>query len=274
MHQKPAGLLQTLEVAEWKWEHVTMDFVTHLLQTPQRHDAVWVIVDRLTKSAHFLAVRMTFTLKRFYRLYIREIVRLNGVPVSIVSNRDPRFMMHFWKGFQKAMGTRLTMSTAFHPQIDGQSERTIQVLEDMLRACVLDYKGSWEEHFPLVEFAYNNSYQANIQMAPYEALYGRPCRSLVCWTEVGESSITGPDLIRDTSEKVSMIQHRLLKAQSRQKSYADVRRRPLEFEVGDHVFLKVMPKRGVVRFDKCGKLSPRFIRPFDRRCRVRIGFTA
>ena len=137
------------------------------------------------------------------------------------------------------------------------------MLEDMLRACVLDHKGSWEGHLPLVEFAYNNIYQASIQMAPYEALYGRPCRSLLCWTEVGESSITGPDLIRDTFEKVSLIRQHLLMAQSRKKSYADVRRRPLEFEVGDHVFLKVMPKRGVVRFGKRGKLSSRFIRPFE-----------
>ena len=132
------------------------------------------------KSAHFLAVRMTFALERFCRLYIREVVRLHGVSVSIVSDRDPRFTAHFWKSFQKAMGTRLTMSTVFHPQTDGQSERTIHVLEDMLRACVLDHKGSWEEHFPLVEFTYNNSYQASIQMAPYEALYGRPCRSPLC----------------------------------------------------------------------------------------------
>ena len=113
--------------------------------------------------------------------------------------------MHFCKSFQKAMGTRLIMSTTFHPQTDGQSERNIQVLEDMLRACVLDHKRSWEEHLPLVAFAYNNSYQASIQMAPYEALYGRLCRSPLCWTDVGESSITGPDLIRDTSEKVSLI---------------------------------------------------------------------
>ena len=170
--------------------------------------------------------------------------------------------MHFWKSFQKAMGTLLTMSTVFHPQTDGQSEKTIQVLEDMLRACVLNHKGSWEEHLPLVEFAYNNNYQASIQMVPYEALYGRPCRSPLCWTEVGESSITGPDLIRDTSEKVSLIRQCLPMAQSWQKSYADVRRRPLEFEVRDHVFLKVMPKRGVGRFGKRGKLSPRFIGPF------------
>ena len=137
------------------------------------------------------------------------------------------------------------------------------MLEDMLRACVLDHKGSWEEHLPLVEFAYNNSYQASIQMAPYEASYGRLCRSPICWTEVGESSITGPNLIRDTFEKVSLIRQHLLTAQSRQKSYADVRRRPLAFEVRDHVFLKVMPKRGVVRFGKRGSLSPMFIGPFE-----------
>ena len=127
-----------------------------------------------------------------------------------MSDRDSRLTTHLWKSFQKAMGTRLTLSTTFQPQTHGPSERTIQVLEDMLRACVLDHKGSWEEHLPLVEFSYNNSYQASIQMAPYEALYGRPCRSSLCWTEVGESSITGPDMIRDTSEKVILIRQRIL----------------------------------------------------------------
>ena len=134
--------------------------------------------------------------------------------VSIVLDRDPRFVTHFWKSFQKAMRTQLTMSTTFHPQTDGRSERTIHILEDMLRACVMDLKGRWEEHLPLVEFSYNNNYQTSIQMAPYEALYRRPCRSPICWSEVGESSITGPDLIRDTSEKVGLIQKRFLTAQS------------------------------------------------------------
>ena len=153
-----------------------MDFVTQFPRTPQGHDGVWVIVDRITKSTHFLAMQMTFKFERFYRLYIREIIRLHGVPISIVSDRDPRFTIHFWKSFQKALGTRLTMSTAFHIKTNGQSEKTIQVLEDMLRACVLDHKGSGEEQFPLVEFAYNNSYQGSIQMAPYVALYWRLCR--------------------------------------------------------------------------------------------------
>ena len=133
----------------------------------------------------------------------------------------------------------------------------------MLRACILDLKGSWEEHLPLVEFAYNNSYQASIQMAPYEALYGRPCLSPICWTKVGGRSITGPDLIRDTFTKVDLKWKRLLTAQSRQKSYANRRRQPLEFEFGDHVFLKVMPKREVVRFSKRVKLAPRYIEPFE-----------
>ena len=150
-----------------------MDFVTHFQRTSRKHDAVWVIVDRLTKLAHFLVVRMTFKLKEFCKLYIREIVRLNGVSVSIASDRDPRLTAQFWKSFQRAMGTQLRMSTDFHPQTDGQSEMTTQVLEDMLRACILDLKGSWEEHFPMVEFAYNNRYQASIHIAPYEALYGR-----------------------------------------------------------------------------------------------------
>ena len=127
----------------------------------------------------------------------------------------------------------------------------------------MDLKGSWEERLPLVEFAYNDSYQPSIQIAPYEALYGRPCRSPICWTRVGESSITGLDLIRNTSNKVGMIRKRLLTAPRWQKSYADVRRRPLEFKAGDHVFLKVMPKRGVIRFGKRGKLSPRYIGPSE-----------
>ena len=140
--------------------------------------------------------------------------------VSIVSNRDPRFTAHFWESFQRAMGTQLMMSIAFHPQTNGQSEKTINILEDMSRACFLDLKDNWEDNFPLVEFTYNNSYQASKQMAPYEALYGKPCQSLVRWTKVGERSTTGLELVRDISEKVDLIRKRLLTAQSRQKSYA------------------------------------------------------
>ena len=164
-----------------------MDFVTKLPKTPDGLDTIWVIIDRLTKSAHFLPIKESYKMERLTRLYIREIVRLHGVPVSIISDRDSRFTSRFWQSLNKAMGTHLDMSTAYHPQTDGQSERTIQTLEDMLRACVIDFGKSWDTHLPLVEFSYNNSYHSSIKVAPFEALYGRKCRSPLCWAEVGDT---------------------------------------------------------------------------------------
>ncbi|MCQ7926341.1 hypothetical protein NP234_24490 [Salmonella enterica] len=172
------------------------------------------------------------------------------------------FTAQFWQSLQEALGTQLCFSTAFHPQTDGQSERMIQILEDMLRSCVLTLGGNWESHLPLIEFVYNNSYQASIGMAPYEALYGRPCRSPLCWAEAGEPVTVGPELVRQASEKIQIIRQRLLTAQSRQKSYADKRRRPLEFTTDDSVFIKVAPMKGVMRFGKKGKLSPRYVGPY------------
>ena len=262
-HQRPGGLLQSLPIPEWKWDQITMDFVSGFPRTVRGHNAIWVIVDRLTKSAHFLGMKTTDTIETLSQLYIREIVRLHGDPLSIVSDRDSQFMARFWQSLQQAMGTKLQFSTAFHPQTDGQSERVIQVMEDMLHACMLDVKGNLSNHLSLVEFAYNNSYQASIGMAPYEALYGRPCRSPTCWLEAGESSLFGPEIVRETTEKIQLIRERLRTAQSRQKSYADQRRRPLEFQEGDYVFLKVSPKKGVFRFGKKGKLAPRYIGPFE-----------
>ncbi|GJR16669.1 putative reverse transcriptase domain-containing protein [Tanacetum coccineum] len=160
------------------------------------------------------------------------------------------------------LGTNLDMSIAYHPQTDGQSERTIQTLEDMLRACVIDFGKGWVNHFPLVEFSYNNSYHASIKAAPFEALYGRKCRSPVCWTEVGEAQILSPELIQETTEKIVQIKQRMQAARDRQKSYADLKRKPMEFQVGDKVMLKVSPWKGVVRFGKRGKLNPRYVGPF------------
>ncbi|KAL0549424.1 hypothetical protein IC582_013906 [Cucumis melo] len=261
--QKPAGLLQPLSIPEWKWENVSMDFITGLPRTLRGFTVIWVVVDRLTKSAHFVPGKSTYTASKWAQLYMSEIVRLHGVPVSIVSDRDARFTSKFWKGLQTAMGTRLDFSTVFHPQTDGQTERLNQVLEDMLRACALEFPGSWDSHLHLMEFAYNNSYQATIGMAPFEALYGKCCRSPVCWGEVGEQRLMGPELVQSTNEAIQKIRSRMHTAQSRQKSYADVRRKDLEFEVGDKVFLKVAPMRGVVRFERRGKLSPRFVGPFE-----------
>ena len=176
-HQRPSGLLQPLEIPEWKWEHLAMDFVVGLPKTKSNHDAIWVIIDRLTRSAHFLPINEKFSLEKLVQLYLKEIVVRHGIPVSIVSDRDPHFNSRFWRQFQECLGTKLNMSTAYHPQTDGQSERTIQTIEDMLRVCAIDFKGSWDEHLPLVEFSYNNSYHGSIGMPPYEALYGRKCRS-------------------------------------------------------------------------------------------------
>ena len=168
-HQKPTGKIQPLLIPVWKWNKITMDFVTGLPRTRRQHDAIWVIVDRLTKSTHFHPVINDDLLDKLAQLYVEEIVRLHGVPISIVSDRDPRFTSRFWSSLQDAMGTRLRFSTTFHFQTDCQSERTIQTLEDMLRACVIEFKGSWDTHLSLMEFAYNNSYQSSIGVAPFEA---------------------------------------------------------------------------------------------------------
>lgn len=152
-----------------------MDFIVGLPRTPSGNDSIWVILDRLTKSAHFLPVKRTYSLEKYAKLYIHEIVSLHEVPTKIISDRDPRFVSHFWKSLHKALGTCLDFSTAYHPQTDGQTERVNQIIEDMLRACVIEFKGAWDDYLPLAEFAYNNSYQASIRMAPYEALYGRKC---------------------------------------------------------------------------------------------------
>ncbi|GKB33942.1 putative reverse transcriptase domain-containing protein [Tanacetum coccineum] len=155
------------------------------------------------------------------------------------------------------------MSTAYHPQTDGQSERTIQTLEDMLRACVIDFGGSWDTHLPLAEFSYNNSFHSSIRCAPFEALYGRKCRSPVLWAEIGEGRLIGPELVQETTDKVVVIKEKLQAARNRQKSYADSGRKMVEFNVGDRVLLKVSPWKGVMRFGKKGKLSPRYVGPFE-----------
>ncbi|GJT01596.1 retrotransposon protein, putative, ty3-gypsy subclass [Tanacetum coccineum] len=261
-HQRPSGLLVQPKIPEWKWDNITMDFVTKLPKTSQGYDTIWVIVDRLTKSAIFTPMRETDPLDKLARMYLKEVVTRHGIPVSIICDRDPRFASNFWRSLQNALGTNLDMSTAYHPQTDGQSKRTIQTLEDMLRACAIDFGKGWVNHLPLVEFSYNNSYHASIKAAPFEALYGRKCRSPVCWTEVGEAQILGPELIQETTEKIIQIKQRMQAARDRQKSYADLKRKPMEFQVGDKVMLKVSPWKGVVHFGKRGKLNPRYVGPF------------
>ncbi|GJU06646.1 putative reverse transcriptase domain-containing protein [Tanacetum coccineum] len=241
-HQRPLGLLVKPAIPEWKWDNITMDFITKLPKLSQGFDTTWVIVDRLTKSAHFLPIRENDPLDKLAR------------------------------SFQKALGTDLSMSTAYHPETDGQSERTIQTLEDMLRACMIDFGKGWVKHLPLAEFSYNNSYHASIKAAPYDALYDQKCQSPVCWAEVGEAQLTGSEMIQETTEKIVLIKQRIQAAQDRQKSYANLKRKPMEFKVGDRVMLKVSPWKGVVRFGKRGKLNPRYVGPF--KVLVKVGKVA
>nr|GEZ19291.1 putative reverse transcriptase domain-containing protein [Tanacetum cinerariifolium] len=383
--QKPSGLLIQLEIPMWKWERITMDFVSKLPKTSNGHATIWLIVDRLTKSAHFIPTREINSTKTLTRLYIKEIVSRDGVPIFIISDRDSRFTSRFWQSLHDALGTQLDMSTTYHPKTDRQSERTIQTLKDILRAYVLDFGKGWEKHLPLVEFSYNNSYHASIKAALFEALYGRkileriglvahklelpeelknvhntfhvsnlkkflsnkclviPMKELrlddklnfevepveimdrevkqlkqshihivkafqkamgtrldmstvyhpetdrqsertiqtledmlrafaidfgneVSITRllgrVRDAQLTGPELIHETTEKIMQIKQRIQAARDRQKSYANVRRKPLEFQVGDRVMLKVSPWKGVVRFGKWEQLNPRYIGPF------------
>ncbi|GKB81921.1 putative reverse transcriptase domain-containing protein [Tanacetum coccineum] len=195
-------------------------------------------IAELTKSAHFLPIREDYKMEKLLRIYINEIVARHGIPVSIISDRDGQFASQFWQALQKALGTKLNMSTTYHPETDSQSERTIQTLEDMLQACVMDFGGSWDTHIPLVEFSYNNSYHKSIKCAPFEALYGQKCRSPVIWAEVGENQLIRPEIMQETTKKIMQIKERLKTAKSRQKRYANKRRKPLEFKVEDKVLLK------------------------------------
>ncbi|GJY71358.1 putative reverse transcriptase domain-containing protein [Tanacetum coccineum] len=205
-HQRPPSLLVQPEIPQWKWDNITMDFVMKLLKSSQGYDTIWVIVDRLTKSAIFVLMREIDPMERLERIYLKVVTR-HGIPILIICDRDP-------------------------------SEGTIQTLEDMLRACVFDFGNGWVKHLPLVEFSYNNSYHTSIKAAPFETLYGRKRRSPVCWADVGEVQLTGPDIVQEITEK------------------------PMEFQVGDKVMLKVSPWKGVVRFGKRGKLNPRYVGPF------------
>ncbi|GJZ68610.1 putative reverse transcriptase domain-containing protein, partial [Tanacetum coccineum] len=209
-HQRPSGLLQQPKIPEWKWEGIAMDF--------------------------------DYEMDGLARLYLNEIVARHGVPISIIYDRDSRFTSRFWQSMQEALRTQLDMITAYHPQTDSQSERTIQTLEDMLRACILDFGGSWDVHLQLVEFSYNNSYHSSVRCAPFEALYGRKCRSSIMSTEVGEGQLIGHESVQETTKNISQIKNILKAACDRQKSYADKRRKPLE---------------------KKGKLAPRFVGPFE-----------
>jgi hypothetical protein len=180
-HLRISGTLQPLPIPSWKWEDISMDFVVGLPNTSQRHDSIWVIVDRITKTAHFLPMHTTYNAKKYAEIYLDQIVHLHAIPKTIISDCGAQFVAHFWEQFQQTLGTKLIRSSAYHPQTDGQIERINQILEDMLRACVIQYDKHWDKCLALAEFSFNNSYQSSIKMAPFEALYGRQCRTPLDW---------------------------------------------------------------------------------------------
>ncbi|WVZ58387.1 hypothetical protein U9M48_008666 [Paspalum notatum var. saurae] len=251
-HLKPVGMLQPLAVPAWKWEDIHMDFIVSLPRTQKGYDSIWVIIDCFTKSAHFIPVKTSYHAKTYAELYIARIISLHGVPRTITSDRGSLFVSRFWEQLQTALGTNLIRSSAYHPQTSGQVERVNQILEDMLRACALTYSTKWDECLPLAEFADNNSYQKSLEMAPFEALYGRRCRTPLNWSKPGERVTFGPDLVTHAEGQVKFIHSNLKRAQSR----------PLVFEKGDHVYLRVSPMKGVHRFGVKGKLAPRYVGPF------------
>ncbi|GJR74288.1 putative reverse transcriptase domain-containing protein [Tanacetum coccineum] len=240
-YQKPFGLLVQPVIPVWKWENITMDFITKLPRTSTGQDTIWVIVDRLTKYAHLLPMKENDSMEKLMSQYLKEVVSKHGVPVSIISDRDGRFTSQFWQSLNKALGTQLDMSTVYHPQTDGQSEITIQTLEDMMRACVIDFGKGWDRHLPLVEFSYNNCYHTSIKAAPFEALYGRKCRSPICWAEVRDAQLAGPEIVHEATEKIFQIKKRIQAARDRHKSFADRNRKRVLAKVGTIAYRLELP---------------------------------
>jgi hypothetical protein len=172
-HRHPARLLQHLPILEWKWDVVTMDFITGLPRTRKQHDSIMVVVDKLTKAAHFIPLKTTHRAADVADIFLKEVARLHGIPKTIVFDRDPKFTLNFWKGQFKGFKTNLNFSTTYHSESDGQTERVNRVIEDMLGMYVMDKPSRWEDYLHLVEFSYNNGYHASLKMSPFEALYGR-----------------------------------------------------------------------------------------------------
>jgi hypothetical protein len=238
-----------------------MFFIVGSPMTAHKFDSMWVIVERLSKSAHFIPINTKY-LEKYVEIYIAHVLCLHGVPKTSISDRGSQFVIYFWEQLHASLGAHLIHSSAYHPHMDSQTERVNQILEDMLRACVMEYQGCWYKNLPWVEFLYNNSYQESLKMAPFEVLYGRWCHTSLNWIEPKEKVIFGPAIIKEAEVIVHRIQDNLKAAKSYQHAYANKRHWPLEFEVGDLVYLRVSPMKGVKQFQVKEKLEPCYIRPF------------
>eukprot|EP00253_Pinus_taeda_P006262 PITA_06262 len=267
-HQHPAGLLQPLPVPEWKWEIISMDFITGLPRTKRNNDSIFMVVDKLSKVAHFIPVQSTYRSAQIAHIFMQNVFKLHGLPKTIISDRDVKFTSAFWKTLFAELGTQLNFSTAYHPQTDGQTERVNQMVEDMLRAYVMQQPTGWEDYLHLVEFAYNNDYHTSTQMSPFEVLYGRKCRTRTSWGGPEDKLSLGPEMLKEMEDMVKRVRVNLKAAQDRQKNFADRKRRFKEFQVGDHVYIRIEAKRSTLQWSGCAKLAPRYCGPFQILARV------
>jgi hypothetical protein len=201
-HRHPTGLLQPLPIPEWKWLVVMMDFITGLPRTTKLHDLIMVVVDKITKAAHFIPLKTTHKAIDVVDIFMKEVARLHKIPKTIVSDREPKFTSNLSKGLFKGFRTNLNFSTTYHPESDGQTERVNRVIEDILRMYVMDKPSRWEDYLHLVEFAYNNGYHASLKMSPFEALYGRKCNTPVSWDNLADREVVGLELLKEMEDQM------------------------------------------------------------------------
>jgi hypothetical protein len=223
-YMKAGGLLQPLSIPEWKWDDISMDFIVGLPLMVCKFDSIWVIVDRLSKSANFIPIHTNYNIQKYAGIYIAHVLCLHGVLKLISSDRGSQFVTHFWEQLHASLRTHLIHSSAYHPRTDGQTERVNQIHEDILRACVLEHQGSWDQNLPWAEFSYNNSYQESLKLAPFEALYGRRCHTPLNWIEPREKVIFGPNIVKEAEATIHHIQDNLKAKKARQETYANKRR--------------------------------------------------
>eukprot|EP00253_Pinus_taeda_P019401 PITA_19401 len=245
-----------------------MDFITRFPKTKRNNDSIMVVVDKLSKAAHFIPVQSTYKAAQIAHIFMQNVFKLHGLPKTIISDRDVKFTSAFWRTLFAELGTQLNFSTAYHPQTDRQTERVNQLVEDMLRAYVMQQPMLWEEYLHLVEFAYNNGYHTSTQMSPFEILYGRKCRTPSSWGGPEDRLSLGPDMLKEMEDMVKRVCANLKAAQDRQKNFADRKRRFKEYQVGDHVYIRIQAKKSTLQWRGCAKLAPQYCGPFQFLARI------
>eukprot|EP00253_Pinus_taeda_P011385 PITA_11385 len=245
-----------------------MDFITGLPKSKRSNDSIMVVVDKLSKSAHFIPVQSTYRAAQIANIFMQNIFKLHGLPKVIISDHDVKFTSAFWRTLFEGLGTQLSFSTAYHPQTDEQTERVNQVLEDMLRSYVMQQPTRWEEYLHLVEFAYNNGYHSSLKMSPFEVLYGRKCRTPSSWGGPEDKFLLGPEMLEEMEVMVKRVRANLKMAQDRQKNFVDRKRIFKEYQVGEHVYIRIRARKSTLQWNACTKLAPRFCGPFQILARV------